>query len=145
MANILNDSLTQQLIAVGFPEPQSVLSAKMDHRSILSVEIGYSLEELWQWLPIAISDSRTELRYRIRIEYSMFLGYSIMYYWEPDIFAPADVKAQYGEYQVLISACSSNILNAVANLLLECARLQGCKASYDYARGGRPFHTFLNG
>ena len=74
MANILNDSLTQQLIAVGFPEPQSVLSAKMDHRSILSVDIGYTLDELWQWLPIAIQDARTELRYRIRIEYSMFIG-----------------------------------------------------------------------
>lgn len=144
MANILNDSLTQQLIAVGFPEPQSVLSAKMDHRSILSVEIGYTLDELWQWLPIAIHDTRTELRYRIRIEYSLFLGYSVMYYWEPDFFTTEDVSTQYGEYQALISACSSNILNAVASILLECARLQGYRASYDYARGCRPYATFLN-
>lgn len=145
MANILNDSLTQQLIAVGFPEPQSVLSAKMDHRSILSVEIGYSLEELWEWLPIAIKDSRTELRYRISIESSVLLGWHVMYSWEPDIFDTAGEGAQYGEYQVLTSAFSSNILNAVASILLECARLQGCKAIYDYARGCRPFNTFLNG
>lgn len=144
MANILNDSLTQQLIAVGFPEPQSVLSAKMDHRSILSVDIGYTLDELWQWLPIAIKDSRTGLYYRIHIEHPVLLGWHVMYSWEPAIFDTAGERAQYGEYQVLTSAFSSNILNAVASILLECARLQGCKASYDYARGCRPFNTFLN-
>lgn len=145
MANILNDSLTQQLIAVGFPEPQSVLSAKMDHRSILSVEIGYSLEELWQWLPIAIKDSRTALYYRIRVEYSVWLGWQVMYHWEPNLFDKADSCQQFGEAQILIHACSSNFPEAIASALLECARLQGCKASYDYARGCRPFNTFLNG
>lgn len=143
MANILNDNLTQQLIAVGFPQPQSVLSAKMDHQSILSVEIGYSLDELWQWLPIGIRDFRTGLYYCIRVEYSMFLGWQVVYYWERD-WRDTDVRQELGEHQVLISAGSDNLLEAVAGILLECARLQACRANYNYARGGRPFENFLN-
>lgn len=134
MVNILNDNLTQQLLAVGFPEPQSIQSAKMDHRSILSVEFGYSLGELWQWLPVAIRNAANDNIYHYRLTYSIFTGWTMQYALYDD--------GHNDMYDPIITVADSNIVTTVALTLLECARLTNCHAIYDFGRGGRPYESF---